>query len=120
MVTPADEKQPTANPAAAGGAVTAPPAPAEPAKDQIRKITFEGYTFEVNLDVVDDVDNVELIDKIENQQNVKAIVDFLIRLLGQDGYDKLKAHMIAKDGRFRLSKLGDIYTAIFEQFDPKG
>jgi hypothetical protein len=108
MVAPADDK-PTATPAA----------PEEP-KSQIRQITFEGYSFEVNLDVVDDVENVELIDKIENQQNVKAIVDFLERLLGKDGYEKLKAHMVAKDGRFRLSKLGDIYTAIFEQFDPKG
>lgn len=112
MVTPADEKPQTPAPAA--------PAPAETPKPEIKDVTIDGYTFKVNFDMVDDVDNVELIDKIENQQNLKAIVDFLQNLLGADEYENLKAYFVKKDGRFRLSKLGDVYQAIFEQFDPKG
>jgi hypothetical protein len=105
-----------------------PPAP-EPTGDApaaqaptpaIKDVTIDGYTFPVNFDAVDDVENVELIDKIENQANVAAIVEFLQRLLGADEYQKLKDYFVQKDGRFKLSKLGDIYQAIFEKFDPKG
>jgi hypothetical protein len=86
----------------------------------IKEVTCDGYTFSVDLDAVDDVDNVELIDKIENQQNLKAIVDFLKNILGDKDYDKLKAYFVEKEGRLKLSKLGDIYEAIFKEFNPKG
>lgn len=101
-------------------AKTQTPASADAAKPEIKDVTFEDYTFQVNTDLIDDVDAVDLIDKIENQQNLKAIVDFLQYLLGVEGYDQLKAHFVEKDGRFRLSKLGNIYQAIFARFDPKG
>lgn len=97
----------------------ATPAPADQ-KDSIKDITCDGYTFQVDTDLIDDVDNVDLVDKIENEQNLKAIVEFLQKLLGNDGYEKLKAYFTAKDGRLKLSKLGELYQAIFEQFDPKG
>lgn len=97
----------------------APAAPSDPANTELKDVTVDGYTFQVDMSLVDDVDNVELVDKIENEHNLKAIVEFLQKLLGADGYDKLRAYYVEKDGRFKLSKLGEIYQAIFEQFNPK-
>lgn len=97
-----------------------PPAPVEPPKNEIKSVTYDGYTFKVNFDLIDDVENVELIDKIENQKNLKAIVDFLVSIVGAAEYEKLKAYFVKKDGRFKLSKLGELYEAIFAEFDPKG
>jgi hypothetical protein len=88
-------------------------------KAEIKDIEYDGYKFKINTDLIDDVEVVDLIDKIENQQNLKAIVDFLQYLVGNDGYEKMKAYFVKKDGRFRLSKLSAIYQAIFENFDPK-
>lgn len=88
-------------------------------KAEIKDIEYDGYKFKVNTDLIDDVEVVDLIDKIENQQNMKAIVDFLKYLVGDEGYEKMKAYFVKKDGRFRLSKLSAIYQSIFENFDPK-
>ncbi len=89
-------------------------------KGEIKDVNFDGYEFQVDTNVLDDVEIVELIDLIENKQNLKAIVDFLIYLLGEDGYKSMKEYFVKKDGRFKLSSLSKIYQAIFENFDPKG
>lgn len=89
-------------------------------KTTVKDVTYDGYTFKVDTDVIDDVDNVDLVDRIENDHNLKAIVEFLDKLLGPKGYAELKAYFIKKDGRLKLSKLGELYQAIFDQFDPKG
>lgn len=117
MVAPANEK-----PQEVPQTPTAPepaPAPDDATKSEIKDVTYDGYTFQVNTDLIDDVDAIELIDKIENQQNLKAIIDFLDYLIGKDEYEKLKAYFVEKDGRFKLTKLGELYQAILEQFDPK-
>jgi disulfide oxidoreductase YuzD len=72
------------------------------------------------MDVVDDVDNLELINKIEQGGYLYGIIEFLQKIVGNDGYDKLKAHFVEKEGKLSLTKLGEIYQAIFEQFSPKG
>jgi hypothetical protein len=88
-------------------------------KAEVKDVNYDGYAFKVDTDLIDDVEIVELIDKIENQQNLKAIVDFLKYLVGDEGYEEMKAYFVKKDGRFRLSKLSEIYQAVFENFDPK-
>lgn len=120
-ITDANETAATDTTATDQNATPAPTAPADAsAKSSVKDVTVDGYTFQIDTDVIDDVDNVDLVDKIENERNLKAIVEFLQKLLGQDGYDKLRAYYVEKDGKFKLSKLGEIYQAIFEQFDPKG
>lgn len=116
----ADPSESTQIPVATDSTDAPAAAPADQPKTSIKDVTFDGYTFQVDTDVIDDVDNVELVDQIENDHNLKAIVQFLEKLLGAEGYQNLKAYFVEKDGRFKLSKLGDIYQAIFEQFDPKG
>lgn len=88
--------------------------------EEIIEVDFEGYQFKVDTGLMDDVDALEMIDSIENKNNMMTIVEFLTYLIGEEGYKKMKAHFIKKDGRFRISKLSKIYVAIFDKFDPKG
>lgn len=100
-------------------------------KSSIKDIEVEGYKFKVDTDMLDDVEIFELIDRIENKQQIAAIVPLLEFLIGGEEYQKMKTHFTEADakenegkegykGRFRLSKLQDVYLAIIEQFDPKG
>lgn len=89
-------------------------------KGEVIDINYEGYEFKVDTALLDDVDALEMIDSIENQNNMKSIVDFLQYLIGKDGYNQMREYFIAKEGRFRISTLSKIYVAIFEKFDPKG
>ena len=91
-----------------------------PAKDTIIDITVEDYAFKVDTDRIDDVEVLDTIDAIENQKKLKEIITFLQYLIGAEGYDKMKAYFIKKDGKFKLSTLFKVYQGIFEKFDPKG
>lgn len=88
-------------------------------KPEIREVEIDGYKFQVNTDFVDDVEIVDMIDEIENKKNLKAIVEFLKYLIGDAGYENIKSFYVKKDGRFRLTKLTEVYQAIFENLDPK-
>lgn len=108
----------------------------EPTKDEqptttIKDVEVDGYKFTVDTDLLDDVEAFEYIDKIENKGQVAAIVPLLTFLIGSEGYNAMKAHFAKVDGeahkgedgykgRFRVSKLNDVYLAIIEKFDPKG
>lgn len=96
----------------------------------VKEITVDGYKFNVDTDLLDDVETFELIDRIENKNQIAAIVPLLEFIIGVDAYQEMKAHFTKVDGeahkdqpdykgRFRLSKLQDIYLAIVEQFNPK-
>ncbi len=89
-------------------------------KGELKEVDFEGYKFNVNTDLIDDVEVLELIDRIESKNQIIAVVDFLDYLIGRDEYEKMKAHFVEKEGRFKMTKLMKVYEAIFEKFDPKG
>ena len=97
----------------------------------IKELELDGYKFKVDTDLLDDVEAFEYIDRIENKGQTAGIVPLLKFLVGDNGYDEMKAHFAKVDadahteikdykGRFRISKLNDVYVAIIEKFDPKG
>lgn len=92
---------------------------AENFKGEKLEIDYDGYQFTVDSALLDDVEIVDLIERIEAGKSLKATVEFLYYLIGKDGYEKMKAHFVKRDGRFKLTKLTRIYYAIFEKFDPK-
>jgi nicotinic acid mononucleotide adenylyltransferase len=92
----------------------------EPAKSTIQEVNIDGYSFKIDTDRIDDVEILDTIDAIENQKKLKEIITFLEFLIGKDGYNSLKDYFVKKDGKFKLSKLFEVYQAIFEKFDPKG
>ena len=83
-------------------------------------VEYDGYKFTVDTGLLDDVGIVDLIDRIETGKSLKAVVEFLHYLIGKDGYEKMQAYFVERDGRFKLTKLSRVYYAIFEKFDPKG
>lgn len=104
-------------------------------KSTIKEIELDGYKFTVDTDMLDDVDAFDIIDRIENKGQVVAVVPLLTFLIGSKGYDDMKAHFIEADkkdfitshpeatdykGKFRVSKLSEVYQKIIENFDPKG
>jgi hypothetical protein len=97
----------------------------------IKEIEVEGYKFNVDTDMLDDVDTLEFLERIENKGQVAAILPLLVHIMGEKGYADLKAFFVAKDGaehadvkdyrpRMRMPKLQTVYIAILEKFDPKG
>jgi hypothetical protein len=117
--TAAPTKTPPAEPIPAGQPATPPAAPEKP-KDSIKDIDFEGYKFQVDTEMLDDVELLEMIDGIENGERPALIITLLKKLVGDAGYDSMKAYFVKKDGKFKMSKLAEIYKVIFENFDPKG
>lgn len=93
---------------------------ADQKNDNIKELEIEGYKFKVDTDLLDDVEAFENIDRIENKGQVAAIVPLLKFLVGEKGYDDMKAHFVKKEGRFRVTKLTKVYEVIIENFDPKG
>lgn len=106
----------------------------------IKDLELDGYKFQVDTDLLDDVEAFEYIDNIENKGQVASIVPLLTFMIGTRGYAEMKAHFAAKDatdhvealktagkpvdpdykGRMRMEKLQDVYLAIIAKFDPKG
>lgn len=95
-----------------------------------KELDFEGYKFKVDTDLLDDVDAFALINKIENENQITAVVPLMHFLIGKPEFDKMKQHFVEKDAeehkdekgykpRLRIGKLGDIYQVIIKNFDPK-
>lgn len=85
-----------------------------------KQLEFEGYKFTVDTDLIDDVEAFEIIDRIENKGQSAAIVPLLKFLIGAQGYEEMKAYFVQRDGRFRVTKLMQIYQVIVSNYDPKG
>lgn len=107
---------------------------------KVQEVEVDGYKFEVDTDMIDDVDTLAILDRIETNGQVAAIVPLLITIMGEPAYKELKAYFVEKDGkdhaaeleaagkpadatykpRMRMDKLQDVYIAILDKFDPKG
>ena len=129
---------PAANPAAAGGAYKAPES--QPPTDTptiragqyetssqvvqhntftVKELEVDGLKFKVDMDLLDDIEAFELIDRIENKGQIAAIVPLLKYMVGEKGVEEMKAHFKKKYGKFRVSKLMAVYEVIVANFDPK-
>jgi hypothetical protein len=101
-----------------------------PETSTTKELDFEGYKFKVDTDLLDDVDAFALINKIENENQITAVVPLMHFLVGKEEFEKIKAHFTKLDAeehkdekgykpRLRIGKLGDIYQVIIKNFDPK-
>lgn len=88
-------------------------------KTSVKKLKIDDYEFTVDTDLLDDVEAFELIDRIENKKQVVAIVPLLKFIIGEQGYEDMKAHFTKTEGKFRVTKLSKVYEIIVENFDPK-
>lgn len=101
----------------------------------VKEIEVDGYKFTVDTDTLDDVESLEIIERIENKGQVAAVIPLLKQILGVTQYEKMKSAFSELDakahaekhpsdkeykGRFRVEQLSKVYLAIIEKFDPKG
>jgi len=97
----------------------------------VKEIEVKGYKFTVDTDLLDDVDSLEFIERIESKGQTAVVLPLLKHIMGDEEFNKLKAHFIdadakaheGKDGykaRMRIEVLSSTYLAIIEKFDPKG
>lgn len=103
----------------------------EQEQSTVKEIDVRGYKFNVDTDLLDDVDSLDFIERIENKGQVAVVLPLLKHIMGAAEFEKLKAHFIAEDGkahegkegykaRMRVEVLNDTYMAIIAKFDPKG
>lgn len=114
------QPSPVANPAAAGAAYQAPESQPPTDTKTVKEIEVDGYKFKVDMDLMDDIEAFEHIDRIENKGQIAAIVPLLQYMIGKEGVEAMKDYFTKKYGRFRLTKLMNVYEAIVANFDPKG
>ena len=88
-------------------------------ESSVVKLEVDGFKFEVDTDLIDDVETLEVIEDIQNGHPTK-IITFLKQILGESTYTEMKRHYTEKDGRMRISTLNKVFETIFEKFDPKG
>ena len=97
----------------------------------VKEVDVKGYKFVVDTDLLDDVDSLEYIERIESRGQTAVVLPLLKHIIGEAEFEKLKAHFIAEDAkahegkdgykaRMRIEVLSDVYLAIIEKFDPKG
>lgn len=107
---------------------------AEPDKNTTngtKELELDGVKFTVDTDLLDDVDAFGLINKIENDNQITAVVPLMHFLVGKDEFERIRDEFTKLDAkahegqegykpRLRIGKLGEIYQAIIKNFDPKG
>lgn len=107
---------------------------AEPEKtttNGAKELELDGVKFTVDTDLLDDVDAFALINKIENENQITAVVPLMHFLVGKDEFERIRGEFTKLDAeahkgeegykpRLRIGKLGEIYQVIIKNFDPKG
>lgn len=88
-------------------------------KSEVKTMKVGDYEFTANTDLLDDVEAFEYIDKIETNGQVSAIVPLLRFLIGAEGYQQMKDHFVKTEGRFRMTRLSEVYKVIIKNFNPK-
>lgn len=96
----------------------------------VKEIEVKGYKFNVDTDLLDDVDTLEFIERIENQGQTAVVLSLLKHIMGAKEFAEIKEHYVELDAkahegkegykpRMRIEVLSDIYLAIIDKFDPK-
>jgi len=104
---------------------------AQKEQSTIKEIEVRGYKFNVDTDLLDDVDSLAFIDQIENKGHVATVLPLLVHIMGKEEFEKLKAHFMSADAedhkdqkdykpRMRIEVMNETYMAIIDKFDPKG
>lgn len=96
-----------------------------------KELELDGVKFTVDTDLLDDVDAFALINKIENENQITAVVPLMHFLVGKEEFERIRSEFTKLDAeahkdeegykpRLRIGKLGEIYQVIIKNFDPKG
>lgn len=74
----------------------------------------DGLEIEVNGDFMDDVETLEVMDRMSTAP--EAIIPFVKKIFGEDNYQTVKAHYVKKNGYMRISDLNDVVNTVAAAF----
>ena len=86
---------------------------ADKANTKVVKID-DGLEIEVNGDFMDDVETLEVMDRMTTAP--EAIIPFVKKIFGEDNYQTVKAHYVKKNGYMRISDLNDVVNTVAAAF----
>lgn len=84
------------------------------------KVKVDGFSFEFFKDVADDVEILDLLDKM-GQGNPIEMRNLIIYVLGEKKYQAMKNHFVKKNGKMRITDLERVLETMFspENLNPK-
>lgn len=88
-------------------------------KTQDKKIVVDGIEYIFNEDCIDDMEFLELSDKVQSEDGITAYPALLRKLIGEDKYKEASNHYKKKNGRFKVTDAETIFDAIIKAVDPK-
>lgn len=74
----------------------------------------DGLEIEVNGDFMDDVETLEVMDRMSTAP--EAIIPFVKKIFGEDNYQTVKAYYVKKNGYMRISDLNDVVNTVAAAF----
>jgi len=74
----------------------------------------DGLEIEVNGDFMDDVETLEVMDRMTTAP--EAIIPFVKKIFGEDNYQTVKAYYVKKNGRMRITDLNDVVNTVAAAF----
>lgn len=88
-------------------------------KTQDKKIVVDSIEYIFNEDYVDDMEVLELSDKVQSEGGITAYPALLRKLIGDEKYKEASDHYKEKNGRFKVTDAQAIFDAIIKAVDPK-
>lgn len=85
--------------------------------ENIKKVTVDGLELTVDTNNVDDMDFLELSDKV--QDDITLYPRLLRKLIGNEQYDEVRDHYIKKNKRFSTANASEVFESIIKLADPK-
>lgn len=88
------------------------------ATDAEKNLEFEGFKFKIDTSAVDDMEFLELSEKVSSG-GIEFYPKLVRKLLGDDTYESAKAYFADKYGKFSATKCSQLFSKAIEQADPK-
>lgn len=82
-----------------------------------KHLEYDGYKFDVDMDMFDDVRFYEIADELESKPSLN--IEIAKMGLGKDGFNKFSEHFTKRDGRLKMSVVMGVVAKIFTESDPK-
>lgn len=88
------------------------------AEKSTKEIEFEGFKFTCDTDALDDMEFLELSERVE-KGDLLAYPSLVRLFMGEENYQSAKKYFADKYGRFTATKCGELFKKAIQTVDPK-
>lgn len=97
--------------------VTKKPQDRKPKKDAVREVTLHGVTFEIDPEILDDLDVLDALDQIQEGNGLR-VAGLLRKLTGEKFNEMRDALRDPDSGRIPVAVASDFMGELFEAIAP--